>query len=90
MYGCDNLGTLYQEGKGVKQNYFKAAELYQKACNNSLGHGCISLGVLYEYGKGVKPNTNKAMEYYGNACDMKEQDGCELYANLKLSDPYHE
>lgn len=29
-YGCYKLGIIYEFAKGVKQDYFKARELYQK------------------------------------------------------------
>jgi hypothetical protein len=31
--GCFNLGLSYEEGKGVKQDDFKAVKFYQKACD---------------------------------------------------------
>lgn len=30
---CNNLGDMYYYGKGVKQAYYKAAELYKKDCD---------------------------------------------------------
>lgn len=30
---CNNLGDMYYYGKGVKQDYYKAAELYKKDCD---------------------------------------------------------
>lgn len=39
-----NLGLMYENGKGVEQNYQKAIELYQKGAN--LGHSsCIFLTI---------------------------------------------
>jgi TPR repeat protein len=31
--GCSNLGFMYEEGKGVKQDDFKALKFYQKSCD---------------------------------------------------------
>ena len=31
--GCNSLGFLYGEGKGVNRDYQKAAQLYQKTCD---------------------------------------------------------
>ncbi|GAA8660322.1 hypothetical protein KYTH86_07110 [Helicobacter pylori] len=52
--GCGVLGSLYQNGEGVKQDSKKAAQFYSKGCelNNSLG--CGALGVLYYNGQGVE------------------------------------
>lgn len=33
---------MYNYGKGVKQNYYKAKELYGKACDNGLQIWCDS------------------------------------------------
>ena len=52
--GCYNLGILYEDGQGVKQNYQKAAQLYKKACDGESAGGCHNLGFLYENGQGVK------------------------------------
>jgi hypothetical protein len=54
---CSNLGLSYEEGKGVKQDDFKALKFYQKACDLNDGSGCSLLGFMYEEGKGVKPTT---------------------------------
>ncbi len=74
---------MYDDGKGVKQDYFKAVEYYQKACGLDNGGGCVNLGVMYDGGKGVRQSDTKALEYYGKACDLKNQLGCENYAKSK-------
>ena len=38
---------------GVKQDYNKAAELFEKACNGKNIESCSILGVFYESGQGV-------------------------------------
>jgi TPR repeat protein len=35
--GCYNLGFVYEKGKGVKQDDFKALKFYQKACDLNNG-----------------------------------------------------
>ena len=40
MVACSNLGFLYQNGQGVKQNGAKALELYGKACDLGYQDGC--------------------------------------------------
>ncbi|MDT8338473.1 MAG: tetratricopeptide repeat protein [Sulfurimonas sp.] len=85
VVGCGNLGVMYSNGIGVKQDYFKAVELYTKACDGGIGDGCSVLGNMYRYGTGVKQNKKLALKYYGMACDMKDEFGCESYAELKIS-----
>jgi TPR repeat protein len=65
--GCSNLGLSYVNGKGVKQDDFKAVEFFQKACGLNCGGGCFNLGVSYEYGKAIRKSGIKALEYYGKA-----------------------
>ena len=48
--GCGILGSLYYNGRGVKQDYSQAKTYYEKACNLNEGLGCSSLGVLYYNG----------------------------------------
>jgi TPR repeat protein len=67
----------------VKQDYFIAADLYKKACDDGVAGGCIGLGGLYSNGQGVKQNTQTSLELYGKSCDMRDQYGCDMYAKLK-------
>ena len=76
---CYNLGVLYYEGKGVRQYYHKAFELYKKACDMKESYACNNLGFLYDYEKGVRQNLSTAKQYYGKACDLGEQMGCDNY-----------
>ena len=69
--GCYNLGLMYEEGKGVKQDDFKALKFYQKACGLNFSGGCSNLGLMYEKGKGVRKSNTKALKYYGKACDLE-------------------
>lgn len=44
--GCFNLGLLYSNGQGVKQDYFKAKELFGKTCDLKLQLGCDNYAKL--------------------------------------------
>ena len=79
---CVNLGVMYANGKGVKQDYKKASELYQKACNGGVASSCYNLGIMYYNGQGVKQNKSKAKKLFGDACDMGDQVGCDAYRDL--------
>ncbi len=58
MFGgdCSNLGFLYYNGKGVRQDHIKANELFKKACDLEDGFGCGLLGIAYLNGAGVRQN----------------------------------
>ena len=81
--GCNNLGLMYDKGEGVKQDKFKAVELYKKACLGGIAGGCNDLGVKYEKGEGIRQDNSEALELYGKACDLKHELGCKNYARLK-------
>ncbi|MGX2984447.1 tetratricopeptide repeat protein [Helicobacter sp. 23-1048] len=79
---CYNLGVMYYNGKGVRQDYHKARELYKKACDMKDAEACNNLGVLYGKGQGVRQNLSIAKQYYGKACDLGQQVGCDNYKLL--------
>ena len=78
---CLNLGNLYYDGDGVKQDYKKASEFWSKSCEMGYALGCGILGDLYY----VMKDYNKAMEFFGKACDLGEQKGCDKYKEIKLN-----
>ena len=51
--GCIYLGSLYQDGLGVKQDYLKAADLYKNTCDIGFVAGYYSLAMMYEDGLGI-------------------------------------
>ena len=73
---------MYAKGQGVRQDYFKAVEWWQKAADQGDAPAQYNLGIMYQYGQGVKQNYTKAKEYFGLACDNKDQKGCDMYRKL--------
>ncbi len=69
-----NLGTMYQFGHGVPQNYGEAAKWFKKAAANGLPGAQYSLGYLYYYGKGVFRENIKAIEWFRKAADQNNAD----------------
>ena len=59
-----------------KNNYQKAAEFYQKACDGGIASGCATSGVLYADGRGVKQDYQKAAELLKKGCDGGYAMGC--------------
>ena len=64
-----NLGWLYEEGKGVAQDFKKALRWYRKAA--SLGNADAESGLagMYRDGKGVPKDLKKAIELYRRAAE---------------------
>ncbi|WP_258033465.1 tetratricopeptide repeat protein [Campylobacter concisus] len=79
---CYNLGTLYNKGQGVKQDYYKAAQLWEKGCDSRDDLSCYNLGILYEKGQGVGRDYHMAKELFRKACDLGLQPGCDFYKKL--------
>ena len=48
--GCYNLGVLYADGQGVRQNFSTAKQYYGKACDLGLQLGCDNYIKLNEKG----------------------------------------
>ncbi len=73
---------MYHNGKGVKQDYFKAKEWYEKAAHQGQGGAQYNLGVMYHNGHGVKQDKRIAKQWFGKACDGGDQMGCDNYKIL--------
>lgn len=63
------LGYTYEKGLGVRVDYNKATNWYQKAIANGSDRAMARLGFLYERGLGVKQNTEKAVDLYSKAIE---------------------
>ena len=55
------LADMYMEGKGVEQNYKRAAAYYQYATDNGDFEAASKLAGLYKEGKGVEQNAQMAL-----------------------------
>jgi hypothetical protein len=62
-----NLGLLYEDGRGVKQNYAQAAYWYDKASKAGFTEAQNNLGVLYASGNGVKKDPKRAEKLFSEA-----------------------
>lgn len=61
-----------------EQNYAKAHELYQKACDDDDGYGCGRLASLYYKGLGIEKDKAKAKELNKKACDLGNEFSCKF------------
>jgi len=57
------LGTFYESGTGVPQNWDMARRLYLQAANNDT-HAYLELGRMKRYGLGEPADQAKALEYF--------------------------
>ena len=77
-----NLGVMYRNGQGVKQDDFEAVKWYRKAAEQGDAKAQFIVGGSYLLGKGVQVNKSLAKEWLGKACDNGHQAGCEYYGKL--------
>ena len=77
-------GDMYYYGKGVKKDYEKAFEYYEKATEQGHPGAEFRLGFMYEKGEGVPKDYGKAVEYYEAAATNGHSD-----AQFKLGKIYY-
>ena len=65
-----NLGIMYAQGKGVKQDLGEAARLYRKAADQGYANAQYNLGIMYDQGQGVKQDFTEAARLYQKAADQ--------------------
>ena len=65
------LGTLYENGQGVPQNFSRAFSWYKKAAEAGLAEGHFRLGQCYEVGLGVPVSYPEAAASFQKAADLK-------------------
>lgn len=62
-----NLGVMYYNGDGVKQDKTEALKWVAKAAEQGLACAQYNLGVMYENGQGVEKDYTKAVSWYKKA-----------------------
>ena len=65
-----NLGVMYENGQGVRQDYVEAARWYTLAAEQGYGAAQYKLGVMYANGQGVLQDYNEAVKWYTLAAEQ--------------------
>ncbi len=71
-----NMGKLFYEGKGTKQNYRQARQFFEVSFNENGRYGGYQLGIMYELGLDVSVNQSKALEYFYGAAECGDALAC--------------
>ena len=66
---------MYENARGVEQDYAKAMAYYQDSLDKGYDYALTSIGYMYENGLGVEPDLAKAVEYYSLAADKGVENG---------------
>jgi len=67
------LGTIWQKGLGVTQNYEKAAQLFQRSALNDNADAQNNLGLLYRDGKGHEKSFTTALAWFTLASEKNHR-----------------
>ena len=73
---CFILGSMYETGETVAQDFARASELYARSCAKGVPQGCNRLGVMHFYGSGVPQNAQRAVELFLSSCRAGYADAC--------------
>ena len=76
-----NLGAMYANGQGVRQNYAEAVKWYGLAANQGLADAQYNLALLYTNGQGVRQNYVLAYKWFSLAA---AQGSTEAAKSLEL------
>ena len=76
------VGSRYDNGKGVEENYEKAFEWYMKAAKQGYSYAQFAVGSMYVNGDGVEKNYEKAKEWLSYAAKQGIKDAQELNSQL--------
>ena len=77
-----NLGVMYDNGRGVPQDYVKAAKWYRLAAEQGHADAQHNLGVMYVHGQGVPQDHVQAYMWFnlaatgGDSLSTKNRDQC--------------
>lgn len=62
-----NLGNIYYAGRGVEQDYIKAADWYEKAAMQGVARAQDNLGLMYFHGRGRSEDMEAAVYWFRQA-----------------------
>lgn len=75
---------MYDEGRGVKQDYQQAIQWYLKAAEQNYANSMVSLGVMYAHGQGVESSDQKALYWYQKGAELGHKMAQHHLADLYL------
>ena len=68
----NRLGLLYDEGKGVPQDYIQAKEWFEKAVMQGHAGAQLNLGTLYLKGNGAPQSAQMALVWFSRAAEQED------------------
>jgi hypothetical protein len=68
------LGTMYDKGQGVPQDYKAAITWYRLAAKQGVDDAQDAIGKMYDYGRGVSQDYKEAEKWYRLAAEQGDAD----------------
>jgi len=65
-----NLGSMYDNGEGVEQDFKEAVKWYRKAAEQGHANAQTYLGVMYATGRGVENDEEEAIKWLRKAAEQ--------------------
>ena len=78
-----DLGFIYENGKGVPQDYAEAMKWYRKAADQGNADAQNNLGTMYANGQGAPQDYTEAIKWWRKAADQGNAHAQELITSLK-------
>ena len=78
-----NLGVMYEDGRGVKQDDVEAVKWFRQAAEQGQANAQANLGSAYSAGRGVRQDDTEAVKWFKKAAENGSADG-----QLKLGISY--
>jgi TPR repeat protein len=66
-----NIGVMYEQGRGVAQNYREAMRWFRLAAVQGNASAQSNLGVMYHKGQGIAQDYGEAMKWYRMAAEQR-------------------
>ena len=81
---CNNLGVMYENGRGVIKSIDRATELYKKACKlGSKKLGCTNAGlIIYKSNQDISPNQEKVTAFLTIGCQAGNNQACDTLSEI--------
>lgn len=70
MFAKYNIGLMYHNGTGVKQDYIEAMHWFRKAAKQDYSGAQYNIGLMYDVGRGVDRDYVQALYWYQKAAEQ--------------------
>jgi uncharacterized protein len=85
LEGCFQYARALELGRGIKQNYDRALDVYRETCEDKHAESCFRSGELYEKGAGSYRSPKRAAEMFKESCDLGYAPACAKPKPAKTS-----